>query len=102
MVAGTVMTFEFGLNWGRCAHAVGPILGVTIGMEVVTAFFLEAGFIGIKLYGDGRVRPRTMAFACWMLVVGTLLITTWILSANSTCCSTRRSPTGIRTSCSRC
>ncbi|MEU5853072.1 cytochrome ubiquinol oxidase subunit I [Saccharopolyspora shandongensis] len=83
VVAGTVMTFEFGLNWGRYAHAVGPILGVTIGMEVITAFFLEAGFIGIMLYGDGRVRPRTMAFACWMLVVGTLLSTTWILSANS-------------------
>ncbi|MGW3956929.1 cytochrome ubiquinol oxidase subunit I [Streptomyces sp. NPDC004752] len=56
VVAGTVMTFEFGLNWGRYAHAVGPILGFTIGMEVITAFFLEAGFIGIMLYGDGRVR----------------------------------------------
>ena len=83
VVAGTVMTFEFGLNWGSYAHAVGPILGVTIGMEVITAFFLEAGFIGIMLYGEGRVRPRTMAFACWMVVFGTLLSTTWILSANS-------------------
>ncbi|MDH6578211.1 cytochrome ubiquinol oxidase subunit I [Kitasatospora sp. MAP5-34] len=83
VVAGTVMTFEFGLNWGSYAHAVGPVLGVTIGMEVITAFFLEAGFIGIMLYGEGRVRPRTMAFASWMVAFGTLLSTTWILSANS-------------------
>ncbi|MEU6200671.1 cytochrome ubiquinol oxidase subunit I [Streptomyces sp. NPDC047061] len=83
VVAGTVMTFEFGLNWGIYAHAVGPVIGVTIGMEVITAFFLEAGFIGIMLYGDGRVKPRTMALASWMVAAGTLLSTTWILSANS-------------------
>ncbi|MBF9066687.1 cytochrome ubiquinol oxidase subunit I [Streptacidiphilus fuscans] len=83
VVAGTVMTFEFGLNWGIYAHAVGPVIGVTIGMEVITAFFLEAGFIGIMLYGEGRVRPRTMALASWMVAFGTLLSTTWILSAHS-------------------
>ncbi|MER7670119.1 cytochrome ubiquinol oxidase subunit I [Kitasatospora sp. NPDC096128] len=83
VVAGTVMTFEFGLNWGVFAHAVGPVIGVTIGMEVITAFFLEAGFIGVMLYGEGRVSPRTMAFASWMVAFGTLLSTTWILSANS-------------------
>ncbi|MFD7448678.1 cytochrome ubiquinol oxidase subunit I [Kitasatospora sp. NPDC059827] len=83
VVAGTVMTFEFGLNWGVFAHAVGPVIGVTIGMEVITAFFLEAGFIGVMLYGEGRVRPRTMAFASWMVAFGTLLSTTWIMSANS-------------------
>ncbi|MER6526183.1 cytochrome ubiquinol oxidase subunit I [Streptomyces sp. NPDC001508] len=83
VVAGTVMTFEFGLNWGIYAHAVGPVIGITIGMEVITAFFLEAGFIGIMLYGDGRVKPRTMALASWTVAAGTLLSTTWILSANS-------------------
>ncbi|MFE5371515.1 cytochrome ubiquinol oxidase subunit I [Streptomyces mirabilis] len=83
VVAGTVMTFEFGLNWGVYAHAVGPVIGVTIGMEVITAFFLEAGFIGLMLYGDGRIRPRTIALASWMVAFGTLLSTTWILSANS-------------------
>ena len=46
VVSGIVLTFEFRLNWGRFAHDVGPILGVIIGMEVVTAFFLEAGFLG--------------------------------------------------------
>lgn len=83
VVAGTVLTFEFGLNWGSYSNAVGPILGVIIGMEVVTAFFLEAGFIGIMLYGDGRVSERVMLFANVMVALGTLLSTTWILAANS-------------------
>jgi cytochrome bd ubiquinol oxidase subunit I len=46
-----VLTFEFGLNWGVYAHDVGPIIGVIIGMEVATAFFLEAGFIALWLVG---------------------------------------------------
>jgi cytochrome d ubiquinol oxidase subunit I len=83
VVAGTVITFEFGLNWGPYAAATGPILGPIIGMEVVTAFFVEAGFIGIMLYGDGRVSPRVMFTACCLVALGALLSTTWILSANS-------------------
>jgi cytochrome d ubiquinol oxidase subunit I len=83
VVAGIVLTFEFGLNWGIYAHDVGPIIGVIIGMEMVTAFFLEAGFIGIMLYGDGRVSERVTMFANVMVALGTLLSTTWILAANS-------------------
>src|SRR5580658_3255342 len=83
VVAGIVLTFEFGLNWGIYAHDVGPIIGVIIGMEVVTAFFLEAGFIGIMLYGEGRVSQRVTLFANGMVALGTLLSTTWILAANS-------------------
>ena len=83
VVAGIVLTFEFGLNWGSYAHDVGPIIGVIIGMEVVTAFFLEAGFIGIMLYGEGRVSERVLLFANGMVALGTLLSTTWILAANS-------------------
>jgi cytochrome bd ubiquinol oxidase subunit I len=84
VVAGIVLTFEFGLNWGIFAHDVGPIIGViNIGMEVVTAFFLEAGFIGIMLYGEGRVSERVTMFASVMVALGTLLSTTWILTANS-------------------
>jgi cytochrome bd ubiquinol oxidase subunit I len=83
VVAGIVLTFEFGLNWGVYAHDVGPIIGVIIGMEVVTAFFLEAGFIGILLYGEGRVSERVTMFANIMVALGTLLSTTWILAANS-------------------
>src|SRR5205085_305894 len=60
VVAGIVITFEFGLNWAGYANAVGPIVGVIISMEVITAFFLEAGFLGIMLYGEWRVSLRVM------------------------------------------
>ncbi|GHO82678.1 cytochrome ubiquinol oxidase subunit I [Dictyobacter formicarum] len=83
VVAGIVMTFEFGLNWAAYANAVGPIVGVIISMEVVTAFFLEAGVMGVLLYGEGRVSKPVMFLANCMVALGTLLSTTWILSANS-------------------
>jgi cytochrome bd ubiquinol oxidase subunit I len=83
VVAGIVLTFEFGLNWGVYAHDVGPIVGVIIGMEVATAFFLEAGFIGIMLYGDGKVSPRVQLLANGLVTLGALMSTTWILVANS-------------------
>jgi cytochrome d ubiquinol oxidase subunit I len=83
IVAGIVMTFEMGLNWGVYAARTGPIIGPIVGMEVVTAFFVEAGFIGILLYGDGRVRQGTMFAATVMVSIGTLLSSTWIIAANS-------------------
>jgi cytochrome d ubiquinol oxidase subunit I len=83
VVAGIVMTFEMGLNWGVYAARTGPIIGPIVGMEVVTAFFVEAGFIGILLYGDGRVRRGTMFAATVMVSIGTLLSSTWIIAANS-------------------
>ncbi|MCW2523148.1 MAG: cytochrome bd ubiquinol oxidase subunit [Frankiales bacterium] len=83
IVAGIVLTFELGLNWGQYARAVGPILGPIICLEALTAFFLEAGFIGILLYGEGRVsRKVTMVSTC-LVALGALLSTAWILSANS-------------------
>jgi cytochrome d ubiquinol oxidase subunit I len=72
-----------GLNWGVFGAKTGPIIGPIIGMEVVTAFFVEAGFIGIMLYGDGRVRHITMFAATVMVTIGTILSSTWILAANS-------------------
>jgi len=83
VVSGIVLTFEFGLNWGRFAHDVGPILGVIIAMEVVSAFFLEAGFLGLLVYGEGRIGKRMMMFATCMVALGTTLSVTWILVANS-------------------
>ncbi|QPR39275.1 cytochrome ubiquinol oxidase subunit I [Brevibacterium casei] len=83
VVAGAVLTFEFGLNWGVFSRVTGPIIGPIIAMEVVTAFFVEAGFIGILLYGDGRVKERTMFVSTLLVSIGTLLSTTWILIANS-------------------
>jgi cytochrome d ubiquinol oxidase subunit I len=83
VVSGIVLTFEFGLNWGRFAHDVGPIVGVIIAMEVVSAFFLEAGFLGLLVYGEGRIGRRTMLFSTCMVTLGTTLSVTWILVANS-------------------
>lgn len=83
VVSGIVLTFEFGLNWGRFARDVGPIVGVIIAMEVVTAFFLEAGFLGLLVYGEGRIGKRMMLFATCMVTLGTTLSVTWILVANS-------------------
>ncbi|MFI7067200.1 cytochrome ubiquinol oxidase subunit I [Kribbella sp. NPDC050124] len=83
VVAGIVITFEMGLNWGGYAARTGPIIGPIIGMEVVTAFFVEAGFIGVLLYGDGRVRQATMFVSTVMVSLGTLLSSTWIIAANS-------------------
>ena len=72
-MSGIVLTFEFGLNWGRFAHDVGPIVGVIIAVEVVTAFFLEAGFLGLLVYGEGRIGKRMMLFSTCMVSLGTLL-----------------------------
>jgi cytochrome d ubiquinol oxidase subunit I len=83
IVAGIVLTFELGMNWGNYAQAVGPVVGPLICLEALTAFFLEAAFIGILLYGEGRVsRTVTMVATC-MVALGALLSTAWILSANS-------------------
>jgi cytochrome d ubiquinol oxidase subunit I len=83
VVSGIVLTFEFGLNWGPYAHDVGPIVGVMIAMEVVMAFFLEAGFLGLLVYGEGRIGKRMMLFSTCMVTLGTTLSVTWILVANS-------------------
>src|SRR6266700_445200 len=83
VVSGAVITFEMGLNWGVYGAKTGPIIGPIIGMEVVTAFFVEAGFIGVLLYGDGRVRRGTMFAATVMVAIGTLLSSTWIIANNS-------------------
>jgi len=83
VVAGIVITFEMGLNWGPYAAQTGPIVAPIIGMEVVTAFSVEAGFIGVLLYGDGRVRKGTLFAATVMVSIGTILSSTWIIAANS-------------------
>ena len=83
VVAGVVIVFEFGLEWGVFAAKTGPIMGPILGMEVVTAFFVEAGFIGVLLYGDGRVRRGTMFASTVMVSLGTVLSSTWIIANNS-------------------
>jgi cytochrome d ubiquinol oxidase subunit I len=83
VVSGIVMSYQFGTNWSRWSDTVGNVLGPLIQYEVVTAFFLEAAFLGIMLFGRGRV-PRGVHFTATLLVaIGTLLSSFWILSANS-------------------
>lgn len=83
VVSGIVMTYQFGTNWSRWSDVVGNVLGPLIQYEVLTAFFLEAAFLGILLFGRDRV-PRGIHFLAAVLVAfGTVLSTFWILSANS-------------------
>ncbi|MEE4113828.1 MAG: cytochrome ubiquinol oxidase subunit I, partial [Desulfobacteraceae bacterium] len=83
VVSGVVLSYQFGTNWSVFADQVGNVLGPLLGYEVLTAFFLEASFLGIMLFGWNRV-SRKMHFAATLIVaVGTLISAFWILSANS-------------------
>jgi cytochrome d ubiquinol oxidase subunit I len=83
VVTGIVLSFEFGLGFARFAQLAGPAIGPLIAMEVLTSFFLEAGFLGVMLFGMHRVGPRLHFFATCMVALGTQLSASWILSANS-------------------
>ncbi len=83
VVSGVVMSYQFGTNWSRFSDATGNVLGPLISYEVLTAFFLEAGFLGIMLFGWGRVGRGLHFFATAMVAIGTLVSAFWILSANS-------------------
>ncbi|MGH6885198.1 MAG: cytochrome ubiquinol oxidase subunit I, partial [Geminicoccales bacterium] len=83
VVSGIVMSFQFGTNWSTLSHRAGNIIGPLLNYEVLAAFFLEATFLGILLFGRGRV-PRWLHFTSAVAVaLGTLLSAFWILSANS-------------------
>ncbi len=83
VVTGVVLSYQFGTNWSVFADKVGNVLGPLLGFEVLTAFFLEASFLGIMLFGWNRV-SRKMHFAATVIVaVGTVISAFWILSANS-------------------
>jgi cytochrome d ubiquinol oxidase subunit I len=83
VVSGIVMSYQFGTNWSVFARRTGPVLGPLLGYEVLTAFFLEAGFLGVMLFGLGRVGKGLHATATGLVAVGTLISTFWILAANS-------------------
>ena len=83
VVSGIVMSYQIGTNWGPFADMTGPVLGPLFGYEVLSAFFLEAGFLGVMLYGMNRVGKGLHFFATCMVAAGTLMSTFWILSANS-------------------
>ena len=83
VVSGVVMEFQFGTNWAGFSHIVGPVLGALFTYEVLTAFFIEAGFLGVMLFGWNRISPRMHYFATLLVAVGTNFSAFWILSANS-------------------
>jgi cytochrome d ubiquinol oxidase subunit I len=83
VVSGIVMAYQFGTNWSVFSDKTGPVIGPLMAYEVLTAFFLEAGFLGVMLFGLQRVGPRLHFLATLMVAIGTVISAFWILSANS-------------------
>ena len=83
VVSGVVMSYQFGTNWSVFADRAGPIVGPLMAYEVLTAFFLEAGFLGVMLFGMNRVGRGLHFIATLAVAVGTFISAFWILSANS-------------------
>lgn len=83
VVSGVVMSYQFGTNWSVFSDIVGGVIGPLLGFEVLTAFFLESSFLGIMLFGWGRVSPRLHWLATSIVAFGTVLSAFWILSVNS-------------------
>ena len=83
VVSGITMSFQFGTNWPGFMERVGNIAGPLLGYEVLTAFFLEATFLGVMLFGHGRVSERVHLIATFLVAFGTTLSAFWILSLNS-------------------
>lgn len=83
VVSGLVMAYQFGTNWSNFSDHVGNVIGPLLGYEVLTAFFLEASFLGIMLFGREKVGPKMHFLSTVIVAVGTLVSAFWILSANS-------------------
>lgn len=83
VVSGIVMAFQFGANWPELSRIAGGVIGPLLSYEVLTAFFLEASFLGVMLFGWGRISERLHFFSTCMVALGTLVSTFWILSSNS-------------------
>ena len=83
VVTGVVLSYEIGTNWSGYAERTANVIGPYFTYEVLNAFFLEAGFIGIMLFGLNRVGPRLHFFACCMVALGAMFSAFWILAANS-------------------
>lgn len=83
VVSGIVMEFQLGTNWAGFTQQIGGVLGPLFTYEVMTAFFIEAGFLGVMLFGWDRVEPKLHYFATVLVLVGTTLSAYWIMSANT-------------------
>jgi cytochrome d ubiquinol oxidase subunit I len=83
VVSGVVMSFQFGTNWPGFMERVGDVAGPLLAYEVLTAFFLEAGFLGVMLFGHGKVSERVHLWATFFVAFGTTISAFWILALNS-------------------
>ncbi len=83
VVSGVVMSYQFGTNWSVFSDRTGSVLGPLLAFEVLTAFFLEASFLGVMIFGWDRVTPRMHFLSTVIVAVGTVISAFWILSANS-------------------
>ncbi|KGJ09137.1 cytochrome ubiquinol oxidase subunit I [Paracoccus sphaerophysae] len=83
VVSGIVMSYQFGTNWSVFSERAGPVIGPLMAYEVLTAFFLEAGFLGVMLFGMDRVGKALHAVATYAVALGTLISAFWILAVNS-------------------
>lgn len=83
VVSGVVMSYQFGTNWAEFSSQTGSVIGPLLAYEVLTAFFLEASFLGVMLFGWKRVGPKLHFFSTCMVAIGTMISAFWILAANS-------------------
>jgi cytochrome d ubiquinol oxidase subunit I len=97
VVSGLVMAYQFGTNWSGFSQFAGSITGPLLTYEVLTAFFLEAGFLGVMLFGWNKVGPGLHFFSTCMVALGTIISTFWILASNSW----MQTPQGMRSSTAR-
>ncbi len=94
VVSGIVMSYQFGTNWSEFSTKAGGVIGPLMAYEVLTAFFLEAGFLGVMLFGLAKVGKKLHFAATCMVALGTFISAFWILSVNSGC---RRRPASSST-----
>src|SRR5690606_12796922 len=83
VVTGIVQEFQFGMNWSDYSRFVGDIFGAPLAIEGLLAFFLESTFLGLWIFGWGRLKPGLHLATIWLAAIGTLLSAYFILAANS-------------------
>src|SRR6202163_2006611 len=83
VVSGIVLSYQFGTNWSRFSVVTGNVLGPLLGYEVLAAFFLEATFLGVLLFGFNKVPPWLYVLSAAVVATGTAISAFWILAANS-------------------
>lgn len=82
IVTGITLEFQFGMNWAEYSRYVGDVFGAPLAIEATAAFFLESVFIGLWIFGWGKVSKKVHCFAMWMVVLGSNMSALWILLAN--------------------